>query len=163
MWPDNSGYSGWFNPQYLMPYGAPAGQQQPMQSQGNWWDWWTRPQPVQQSPQQQQHNQMSQFGQQGMNMLKPPPQMAPQPFQLGGGQMPQTDPNLFATPGMPPPPPGMPATPGMLSPPPGMPATPGMPGAQQNMYGALAPGRTNMMDPRLRQQMMMRQFYGQGY
>jgi len=50
MWPDNSGYSGWFNPQYLTPYGAPAGQQQPVQSQGSWWDWWTTPQ--QQSPQQ---------------------------------------------------------------------------------------------------------------
>ena len=137
MWPDNSGYSGWFNPQYLMPYGAPAGQQQPMQSQGNWWDWWTTPQPVQQSPQQQQRNQMSQFGQQGMNMLKAPPQMAPQSFQLGGGPpQQQTDPNLFATPGMPGPQPGQP----------------------QHMYGALAPARTSMMDPRLRQQ-----FYGQGY
>ena len=152
MWPDNSGYSGWFNPQYLMPYGAPAGQQQPSQSQGSWWDWWTTPQP--QSPQQQQRNQMSQFGQQGMNMLKPPPQMAPQQFQLGGGPAPQVDPNLSAT--------------------------PGMPGAQQNMYGALAPAvdvynpaqrqamqpmapRPNMIDPRLRQQMLMRQFYGQGY
>jgi hypothetical protein len=139
MWPDNSGYSGWFNPQYLMPYGAPAGQQQPMQSQGNWWDWWTTPQP--QSPQQQQRNQMSQFGQQGMNMLKPAPQMAPQPFQLGGGPAPQTDPNLFATPGMPGPQPGQP----------------------QTMYGALAPGWPNIMDPRLRQQMLMRQLYGYGY
>jgi hypothetical protein len=129
-----------------MPYGAPAGQQQPSQSQGSWWDWWTTPQP--QSPQQQQRNQMSQFGQQGMNMLKPPPQMAPQQFQLGGGPAPQVDPNLFATPGMPASQPGMPGP---------------QPGQQQNMYGALAPGRTNMMDPRLRQQMLMRQLYGYGY
>ena len=147
MWPDNNpygSYSGWFNPQYLMPYGAPAGQQQPVQSQGSWWDWWTNPQ-QQQSPQQQQRNQMSQFGQQGMNMLKPPPQMAPQSFQLGGGPAPQTDPNLFATPGMPTVQPGMPGP---------------QPGQQQSMYGALAPGRPNMMDPRMRQQMMMRQLYG---
>jgi len=80
-----------------------------------------------------------------MNMLKPPPQMAPQSFQLGGGPAPQTDPNLFATPGMPTVQPGMPGP---------------QPGQQQSMYGALAPGRPNMMDPRMRQQMMMRQLYG---
>jgi hypothetical protein len=95
MWPDNSGYGGWFQPQYLMPYATMP--QQPQQAT----DWWSTyfGQPQQPQAQQQQRNAPSAWTQQGMNMLKPPPLMPVQQFQPGGGpQQQQFSPDLFATP-----------------------------------------------------------------